>query len=194
MRDKIKDFILHVKSKNGEHEQAVLRIFFTALIFFYLLFKPPTEEYGVSVVFDFSKYYLAYSILLLIGIITFPTYSVVRQWVSMIFDISAASVGMLVTHEIGALAYGIYLWVIVGNGLRYSNSSLIAAHIISVVEFSVVIFENDFWYSHRLLSVGLLIPLMLIPMYIIKLRNQLNLAISNAEIANKAKSEFLAHM
>lgn len=112
----------------------------------------------------------------------------------MIADLGAVTFGMLFTREIGTLFYGIYLWVILGNGIRYGTRSLIRSQILSLSGFLTVILLNDYWHAHMTLAVGLLLTMILVPLYTYRLLERLNQAVKHAEEANKAKSQFLASM
>jgi two-component system sensor histidine kinase RpfC len=192
MKRLIRHFILLIKQRNGEHEQALLRISFTASILIYLLFF-------ASAISDVSQWfayaYLTFSILNLIHLLFRPAPSKIRQTVTMLADIGAVSFEMLTTNEVGALFWGIYLWIIVGNGIRYGKRLLIGSYVASLIGFLLVISTNDYWLEkHPDLAIGLLITLFLVPLYILKLRNQLNQALESAQEANQAKTQFLAHM
>lgn len=191
---KLKHFWLQLKQRNGEHEQALLRISFASLIFVYLLAEYHSGKVDHYAVLQFSKIWLAAGLLIFIHICIKGTTSSARKFFAMLADIGATTYGMMLTQESGALFFGIYLWVIVGNGLRYGTRALISAYILSITGFISVIYFNDYWSSNLRLSIGLLIPLVLIPLYLIKLRNQLNQALDSANQANQAKSQFLAHM
>lgn len=196
MNEKIQYFLQQVREKDGEHEQAVLRGFFAFLIFIFLFIEVVFFQ-SVHVqkeVLVFSGLWLACAVLIVSLILIGRVSSRKRQWLTMFADISAVTYGMLITHETGILFYGIYLWVIVGNGLRYGSRALITSYFYSVAGFALVILINDFWRAHTRLSIGLLLTLILIPLYILKLRKQLNQAIEKATEANKAKSQFLANM
>ncbi len=196
MNERIAYFIAQVKAKDGEHEQAVLRVFFAGLIFIYLFvdFFIFSSDHVQRAVFVFSALWFACAIAILLTILVGRVSSRKRQWLTMFADIGAVTYGMLITGETGVLFYPIYLWVIVGNGLRYGTRPLVGAYAFSVVGFAVVSQVNDYWLAHPRLSAGLLITLVLIPLYILKLRNQLNRALESATEANKAKSQFLANM
>ena len=189
-----KHFILQLKQRNGEHEQAILRVFFASLIFIYLLveyFSGKTNHWAVLV---FSGQWLFAGLLVLLAILVNGKPSVPRRFFTMFADIGATTYGMMLTQENGALFFGVYLWVIVGNGLRYGVPALVSSYILSIIGFTTVIIFNDYWSSNIRLSIGLMIPLILIPLYLIKLRNQLNQALDRANEANQAKTQFLAHM
>ncbi len=194
MKRLISHFFLQLKQRSGEHEQAVLRVFFASLIFFYFLAEfqsGKTDHWGVLV---FSAQWLLAGLLVLAAVLLNGKPSVIRRFLTMCADIGATTYGMLLTQESGALFFGVYLWVVVGNGMRYGVPALVSAHILSLVGFTAVIFLNDYWSSNIRLALGMMLPLALIPLYVLKLRNQLNCALENAKEANKAKSQFLAHM
>ncbi len=194
MQEKFNTFILHVKNKSGEHEQALLRIFFAFLIFVYLYIQSKVESNSSTTVLLFSADWFIFSIALTLYILVSGVPSRNRQIASMLADIGAVTYGMYLTQEGGVVFYGVYLWVIVGNGLRNGIQSLTLAYVFSLVGFTTVILFNSYWLSHLQLAAGLMIPLALIPLYIMKLRNQLNRATEEAKEASLAKSHFLAHM
>ena len=196
MKERIAYFIKQLKAKDGEHEQAVFRVFFTGLFFIFLCFDFVIFDSGhvERPLFIFSVICFTCAIALLTMILIGRVSSRKRQLLTMFVDIGAVTYGMLITGETGVLFYPIYLWVIVGNGLRYGTWSLITSYASSVIGFSLVIALNDYWLAHTRLSAGLMITLILIPLYTLKLRHQLNRAIESANEANKAKSQFLANM
>lgn len=182
--------------KSNELEQALLRVIFTIIIFAHLLstFNSHANSIIEKNALIASGGFLIFSIWFAAIIFFSRKPSEKRQLLAIVADISAVTVVMLMTDEIGALLYGIYLWVIVGNGLRYGIKSLIRAHMLSVLGFITVIVFNDYWHLHSTLATGLLLTLLMIPLYIFKLLERLNQAITHAEEASKAKSYFLANM
>ena len=185
-----------LRRNNGEQEQALLRVLFATLIFILLLshFKAGNNSAIHDAVLVFSGGFVVFSIVFLMIVFTRPYPSEKRQLLAIFADLSAVTFGMLMTREIGTLFYGIYLWVIVGNGLRYGARSLVIAHLLGVLGFITVILSNDYWQIHSSLATGLMLTLLLIPLYIYKLLDRLKQAITHAEEANKAKSIFLANM
>lgn len=188
--------IQQVRKIDGEHEQALLRVVFALIIFTYLflIFDSDKNSSAQKIVLIFSGIFFIYAALLERVISFSQKPSETRQTLAMVADLSAVTFGILMTRETGTLFYGIYLWVIVGNGLRYGTRALIRSHVLSVVGFTGVILTNDYWLTHSTLAVGLLLTLILIPLYTLKLLERLNQAVTHAEEASKAKSHFLAHM
>jgi two-component system sensor histidine kinase RpfC len=185
-----------LRKSNSEQEQALLRVFFATLIFSLLVshFNAGNSSAIQDIVLFFSGSFMFFSIAFLTNVFLRPNPSEKRQLLAIFADLGAVTFGMLMTQEIGTLFYGIYLWVIVGNGLRYGTESLVKSYILGVFGFITVILFNDYWRIHGTLAVGLLLTLVLIPVYIYKLLERLNQAITHAEEASKAKSYFLAHM
>lgn len=196
MNEKIRYFIQRVKEREGEHEQVVLRVTFSFFILLYLTVENLLDPQQVipKKVYTFSEFWLLLSIGLLLIVLINRISSRKRQWLAMVLDIGAVTYVMLNLQEAGYLFYGIYLWVIVGNGIRYGVPSLIGSYIFSLLGFSLVVTQNPFWLSQPRLAFGLLLTLTLIPPYLLKLLNQLNHAVRAAQEANQAKSRFLAHM
>ncbi len=196
MKEKIDYFIQQVRLREGEHEQSLLRVFFTFPIFIYLFvefyFVTPTSV-GAPI-FAFSAVCFTCAVLLALYILYKQNTSRKRQWLAMYVDIIEVSVGMIATDEAGVLFYGIYLWVITGNGIRYGKESLIHAYVASMLGLSAVFLLNDYWHDHLRIAVGLWLTLLCIPLYILKLRGQLNDALEKAQSANRAKSDFLSNM
>lgn len=193
MKQLLGNFILQLKHRNGEHEQALLRIVFTTSFFIYL-FNVNTGSPSANHVLEFLAGYILFSALLIAHLLKESENNRYRIALSIVADMGAATYGMLVTQESGAIFYGVYLWVIVGNGLRYGVPALLFSYACSLVGFIAVITTNEYWLAHPKLSLGLLMPLILVPLYIKKLRNQLNQALEIAKEANQAKTQFLAHM
>jgi len=196
MNDKLSYFIQQVRLREGEHEQSLLRVFFTFPIFVYLFieyyFVTPTSI-GVPI-FIFSIVCVSSAILLVLYIYHKKNCSRKRQSLTMFADIGAISLGMMLTDEAGVLFYGIYLWVITGNGIRYGKESLFSAYVASMLGFSAVLIFNEYWHDHLRIAIGLWLTLLCIPLYILKLRSQLNDALEEAKRASQAKSDFLSNM
>jgi two-component system, sensor histidine kinase RpfC len=182
---------------DSEHEQAVIRLIIILLVLAYLLFSfrrdgrfDSTELHILFIGFLF----VAFSILILAGIAANPGKSPFRRLVGMIADICTTSYGMYINGELSAPFYIILLWVTFGNGFRYGRKYLFASAFLSALCFSIVSLSNDYWRSHITLSIGLLMGLIVLPMYVSSLLKKLTEAISRAEEANKAKSRFIANM
>lgn len=188
---------LHAKFPHygSEHEQALSRVAISLLAFSYLSFQFFSNENASHIwpFFIFSGVFFLGSTLLTIAIFLSRP-SETRQFVAMIADVCAITYGMFMNGEMGTLFYGIYLWIIVGNGLRYGSKSLFRTQFLSVLGFAAVVSFSDYWPAHRTLAAGLLFTMIAIPLLTFSLLERLKKAVSLAEDANKAKSFFLANI
>ncbi|MBE9515450.1 MAG: response regulator [Proteobacteria bacterium] len=179
-----------------EHEQAILRVIIGLIIFLYLAISYHSLEISFfkrpAVLLSGS--FLIYSLVHLAAIFINPVVSVARRILGTVADIGALSYCLYLTGELGSPLYLIYLWVIFGNGFRYGLPYIVVSSVMSVIGFSLLIVFSDFWSLHYPLSTGLLIALIVLPVYVSTLIKRLNEAIVHAEEANQAKSRFLANM
>lgn len=93
-----------------------------------------------------------------------------------------------------ASLYGLLLFLVIANGLRFGKSYMQFANIICLLGFVVVVSFNEFWKAHTLLSIGNVIWLILIPAHLTNLLTRLETTLLKAESANVAKTLFLANM
>ncbi len=112
----------------------------------------------------------------------------------MVSDISFTTYVLSAMGDIGGPLVVVYLWVTFGNGFRYGEKYLFATALLSVCGFSFVLYVSNYWSTHRTLGIGLLIGLIVLPLYVSALVRRLNAALKRAEEASRAKSQFLANM
>ena len=119
---------------------------------------------------------------------------------------------MYAMGESGAVLFSFYLWVIMGNGLRFGKFYLYIAMVCAITGFGAVAVTNSFWAQHPYLSFGILIGFVALPLYFSKMltrltnvnatlerrvserTSELEVARDHALAANKAKTQFLANM
>jgi two-component system sensor histidine kinase RpfC len=180
-----------------EHEQAVIRIGISLALTMYVITVARassvyTEEFWQ--VMALAAFFVPFSIGVLISIIIHPQASTTRRIVGIVADIGTNTYALYVLGDIGPPLYGVYLWVAFGNGFRYGPRYLHAATILSVIGFLFVLLSSDYWSVHRSLGVGLLVALIVLPMYVASLARKLREAMERANEASRAKSQFLANM
>ena len=178
---------LHDRPDN-EHEQAIIRLVFVAIVFCWFFIFDHTTAYMVSAVYMFL------SGLLFLWIFIFPATSHLRRVLGIAGDVAALSTVLILADEMAAPLLAIYLWVITGNGFRYGSKYLYISMFFSIVGFITACIANPFWQTHIWFSGAFLITLVIVPLYMGRLIKQLHQAIQNAEAANQAKSQFIANM
>ena len=117
----------------------------------------------------------------------------------VLLDMAAITVWMVLAEETGAMLYGLYLWVVIGNGFRFGRWYLHYAQALALAGFLVVVWMSHFWHQHPALSASLAVVLIAIPAYVSVLVTRLHAATrrlqearGEAEAANVAKTKFLA--
>ena len=179
-------------SKYGsEHEQGIIRIIIISLVLLYFNIHYEILRQEIPI---FWTLFLAISIGLLAHIRAYPADNPNRQKLSLLLDLVGTSYSVHITNEIGAVFIGVYLWLIIGYGLRYGSKTLKNAYCLSIVFFSFSYATNPFWHEHMPIFYGLLITLIGVPIHTMRLLTKLKLATTKAEQASQAKTEFLSHM
>jgi len=118
----------------------------------------------------------------------------VRRLCGMLSDVAFITYVMLLTGQIGSPLFGVYLFLIFGYGLRYGNKYLFTSALLSVIGFSIVINNNEYWIEQKILSFGIIVTLIVLSAYVSMLISKLHNLVSEAKAANEAKSQFLANM
>ncbi|HWS79361.1 MAG TPA: ATP-binding protein, partial [Thermomonas sp.] len=116
------------------------------------------------------------------------------RWIGMLADYAAMGGVMYLQGETAAPLYAVYLWVTIGNGMRYGTGYLFAATALASLSFFTMMRTTPYWLDNPYLSWGLLIGLIAVPLYFASLLKALTAAIDEARRANQAKSRFLANM
>ena len=118
-----------------------------------------------------------------------------RRLLGAVADNGDVSYGMIVIGEAGAVLYGVYLFVTFGNGFRYGKSYLFFSQAFERRRFYRGVWPmSDFWREHPTPGIGLLISLIVLPLYVSTLLTRITEARKRAEEASQAKSRFLAVM
>ena len=181
---------------DSEHAQVFVRIAITALFSAYLGWEVSGGNHSPAL---FATWLiligeLAGALGLLGAILVSPAPSDVRRWIGMLLDYSAMGGVMYLQGESASPLYAVYLWVTIGNGMRYGPHYLFSATALAAVSFAVMMRTTPYWLQNPYLSWGLLLGLIAVPLYFASLLKALTHAIEDARRANQAKSRFLANM
>ncbi|MDH3258517.1 MAG: ATP-binding protein [Deltaproteobacteria bacterium] len=183
---------------DSEHEQALIRVILVFVGLLYLLYyirKDGVIVWNELLAIEIAGFYLAFSILLFARIIIGTAKaSPVRRITGMVGDIGVTTVVMYLTGKDASPYFIILLWVTFGNGFRYGRNYLFASMVLSVSAFGLMITQSGYWNTHTALASGLMVGLVVLPLYVSTLLKKLKEAIHTAEEANQAKSRFLANM
>ena len=181
---------------DSEHAQVFVRIAITTLFAAYLGWEVSGGDSSRAL-------YLTWWILLgewllslglLAAIVASPGPSDLRRWIGMLADYAAMGGVMHLQGETAAPLYAVFLWVTIGNGMRYGPGYLFRATALAGLSFTAMMRTTPYWLDNTYLSWGLLIGLVAVPLYFASLLKALTAAIEEARRANQAKSRFLANM
>ncbi len=182
---------------DSEAEQATIRLVIILLVLAYVGASTVIEGAATSekiralwIISGFAM--LSLGILAHIAVVT--GVCVPRRLVGMAADLGGTFLVMYSGGEWSAPFYVILLWVTFGNGFRYGRKYLFAATALSAAFFAIIAITNPYWRANATLSAGLLIGLVILPVYVSSLLKKLTSAIERAEEANRAKNRFLANM
>jgi two-component system, sensor histidine kinase RpfC len=115
-----------------------------------------------------------------------------RRFAAIIMDATMGMVVMFCDPEGMSFTYPLFLWMILGNGFRFGLKWLFVAAGLGAAAFGAVVYKTDYWSNNTILGYSLAAGLFIIPAYCSTLIRKLSLAKDQAEIANRAKSYFLA--
>jgi len=172
-----------------EHEMSVNRLAFSAAIVVYLV--AVGQPMAGAPLIGMAGYTVG-AIAILLHIVAWPAVNVPRRFVALFWDMGFTSYQLHFGNSTTAIFYPIYLWVIFGNGFRFGIAYLRAAMVAALVGFTSVVVSTPFWYREVPLSAGLMIGLVILPLYAGVLIRKLQTAKEQAEGANRAKGQFLA--
>jgi two-component system sensor histidine kinase RpfC len=182
---------------DSEHGQAFVRLAILTVVLIYLCgvgtvagFQDP--DLRTVLLFVLIEFLVGTGIL--VGIARQPGVSRGRRIVGMVADYTMMGAAMHLMGAHLAPVYVVYLWVTIGNGLRFGPRFLLGAVGLASLSFLFVITSTPYWIENAALAWGLLAGLVAIPAYLTSLLRALTRATEEARRANEAKSRFLANM
>ena len=193
----LKTVYLKERERGGdEFEQCIFRI---ALLLLFAIFLIGDDAWNNSfgrhsAALSLAAAYLLLSAGMLYSIHRSPARSPTRHTIAMVADIAATTACIHLAGSSGSIFYAVYLWVTIGNGFRYGLTYLYIGMGLSVVGFALLFALSEFWRQNPEFSAGLLIGLIILPLFFSLLVRRLNQAIRRAEEANHAKSQFVANV
>ncbi|MFB6261309.1 MAG: hypothetical protein ABEJ96_00755, partial [Thiohalorhabdaceae bacterium] len=180
------------QSLDTEPEQAVVRLGVASAVLVYLqayahwhygaLGELTGAVWAVSIFLGFAAVVFAW-------VLWVPQPLNSRRVLAHVGDLGMVSGLMLLYGAHTTPLYILYLWVTIGSGLRYGQRFLILCTALSVLGFLTVLQYNDYWQANRTLGYGLLVGLIVLPLYFMALLRKLERARAEAEAANRAKSQ-----
>jgi len=181
----------------SEYQQAVIRVVILSVIFIYFVsinYLNDVQSVLTQPMVVLVGTFFAGSLMNILSFRLIPGKCVTRRVLTLLIDISVLSYGLHIGGSAATICFSVYLWLLVGYGLRYGQSYLFAGTIIGGLGFTTVLRHTDYWIEQSTAGFGLLIGLIALPIFFSSLLRKLTKAKAIAEDANKSKSQFLANM
>ncbi|MHB1140825.1 MAG: diguanylate cyclase domain-containing protein [Sulfuricaulis sp.] len=160
---------------DSEHIQALVRVAIggVGLIYVFFIYASGKLSAGQHHMLFVASCFVLAAIGIFVSVIIQPQASPARRLVGMVLDFSATSYFMYVMEDLAILFFAVYLWVTIGNGLRYGTRYLFTAMTVAIISFALVIANSAYWRGQWGFSAGLLIGLIALPLYFSSLLKQL---------------------
>ncbi len=154
--------------------QALTRVTFFTILLFMMNVMYDTYLSNRSVQWAFALFSL-FIVIHTAWIIKQPGKYFYRRFIAIVADIGFVS---YLTYMMGInsiIFYPLFLWIIMGNGIRFGEKYFYTALAVTVFFLSFAIYFNPFWSTHADLGMALIISLILITMLNKKTLKRINL-------------------
>ena len=123
-----------------------------------------------------------------------PNESRLRRTIAIFADAAFVSYGLWLGGAASAFLLPLYLWMILGNGMRLGVAYMAVSVISAVVGFGANVWATPFWRENVALSAGLSFAIVTMPVYGALLLRRIAEARAEAERASQAKTLLLANV
>jgi two-component system sensor histidine kinase RpfC len=177
-----------------EHEQAIVRLVVGVLLGLYIL----PEGLDFTSWNPLSPYVIVFVAFLLTGVLVLAsilrsnTVSPLRRYIGITADIATLSWAIWYFGVRGLPLILVYVWVTLANGFRFGPRYLMVSLVVSAIGLSAVVAVGDFWQTHTVEGVGLVLGLIALSYYVKSLVARMFDALARAEAANQAKRRFIS--
>ncbi len=178
-----------------EFQSALVRLAIAGLVAVYLGWATATGYHSIQLgtYVAFFILYMGFVLAVLISIVLVPGVPW-RPYLAIFADTMAANTSVLLTGVTHSPLFLTYIWIIVTQGTRYGRAKLRVAAALSLAGYCAVLAITDEFRNSTLEALIQIAALIALPLYLNSMLQSLNRARREAEVANQAKSDFLAHM
>ena len=114
---------------SSEYQQAVIRVVILSVIFIYFVsinYLNNVESILTQPMVVLVGTFFAGSLMNILSFRLIPGKCVTRRVLTLLIDISVLSYGLHIGGSAATICFSVYLWLLVGYGLRYGQSYLFA--------------------------------------------------------------------
>ncbi len=171
-----------------ELEQARLRLVVAIFVLLAAIFELRGLDHAIKEApraFWFIVGFILFAATIVLWILSVPHGAPLRRMLSIAADNVAITYAMLGLGEPGAVIFWVYLFVAFGNAFRYGRAYASLSQVLGLVGFGLVLSVSDFWLKHLSIGLGLLIMLIILPLYVRLLFDRMRAGHSRTEQALK---------
>jgi len=178
-------------TRGPERDQAwirfVLTVIYTLYAFVYPDVGPEVRWVGVA--------YCFFATVVLLSTFARPGRSTLRRVGGLTLDTFVPCYAMYFLDRAGAPLVLVLFWNQFGYSFRYGWKYMLYGMALCVVLFGGVVATTPYWMANREMGIGLLLGILCIPSFFVGVMiKKLTVAMEKAEVANRAKSRFVANM
>ncbi len=183
---------------DSEHEQALVRIGIALVVIVgmgigHLRDDGPGNPDTVLLLQGVSVF-LVFSVGLFAAICIWPTANRFRRYLGMVADAATTTFCVYLSGDVGQAIFGVYLFITFGYGFRFGRRYLFWCQALCIAGYGFVMLDSAYRQAHPGAWWGLLLALIVLPLYVSTLLKRIEDAKARADKANQAKSTFLANM
>ena len=193
-----------IARRREERSQAMARVTISSLVTAALLAQSalrPAGAAGVNAALALVATYAALSAAWLAVVSRWPAGFPARRYLTLVLDLSMTTAVLWLSGGRAVFFFPVYLWVIVGNGLRFGERHLLVGQMLGLSGFGLLLWRHPYWQEHAGVGAGLLVSILVLPLFFLSvlrrlhdLNEKLGVELENARAAEKAKGAFLANM
>lgn len=190
----IKTIRENIKNRpDSEFEQALIRLAIISGVLSFALLSDHSE-FNKPLIINIALTSLLIGLLLLSSIIYSSKKSVPRRVIGIIVDIGACSIGVFYGGEWAYSFFWVFVFILIGNGFRFGSAYTYFVAALSLLGIGLSWHFSPYWTFSNAMSVGLMVGIMMITIYLGALLNRLQKLVEEVKKANDAKGQFLANV
>lgn len=124
----------------------------------------PLGPIGENILYAIMGAYLAYTIGIAFLVNREPKSSPWWRYTNVIADISSLSATAWALGEYASVFYPLYLWTIIGHGMRFGPRFLWLSQLMGAFGFMLAFYANPFWAEHLPITIGMAAGMVMLPL------------------------------
>jgi signal transduction histidine kinase len=144
--------------------------------------------------------YSVFSVLWFLLVAAKPDQDHWRRYIGMVADLGIMTFFLHLGDEHVTAYYPIFLWVIIGNGIRFGKQHLLAGVAVGATGWGSLLFMSTYWQENLEMGIGLMVGVIALPVFFLTVLqrleavHELRVRLAKSQLADQAKDQFLATM